>query len=42
VIAGHYHWGLIAAVFGMTCVYAAIGIAAAVRVFNREDVLFRV
>jgi sodium transport system permease protein len=42
VIAGNYHWGLIAAVFGMTCVYAAIGIAAAVRVFNREDVLFRV
>jgi hypothetical protein len=30
-----------AAVFGMTCVYAAIGLAAAVRMFNREDVLFR-
>lgn len=42
VIAGNYHWGLIAAVFGMTCLYAAIGIAAAVRMFNREDVLFRV
>ncbi len=42
VIAGNYHWGLIAAVFAMTCVYAAIGIGAAVRMFNREDVLFRV
>jgi sodium transport system permease protein len=42
VIAGNYHWGLIAAVFGMTCLYAAIGIAAAVSMFNREDVLFRV
>lgn len=42
VIAGNYHWGLMAAAFGTTCVYAAIGIAAAVRMFNREDVLFRV
>lgn len=42
VIAGNYHWGLMGAVFGMTCVYAAIGIAAAVRMFNREEVLFRV
>jgi len=42
VIEGNYHWGLMAAVFGMTCVYAAIGIAAAVRMFNREEVLFRV
>jgi sodium transport system permease protein len=42
VIAGNYHWGLMAAAFGMTCVYAAIAIAAAVRMFNREDVLFRV
>lgn len=41
VISGTYHWGLMAAVFGMTCVYAAIGIAAAVHMFNREDVLFR-
>lgn len=42
VIAGNYHWGLMAAAFGMTCLYAAIAIAAAVRMFNREDVLFRV
>ncbi|HUJ33010.1 MAG TPA: ABC transporter permease [Candidatus Acidoferrum sp.] len=42
VIGGNYHWALMAAVFGMTCAYAAIAIAAAVRMFNREDVLFRV
>jgi sodium transport system permease protein len=42
VIAGNYHWGLMAAVFGTTCLYAAIAIAAAVRMFNREEVLFRV
>jgi sodium transport system permease protein len=42
ILAGNHPWGLMAAVFGMTCVYAAIGIAAAVRMFNREDVLFRV
>jgi sodium transport system permease protein len=41
IISGTYHWGYMAAVFGMTCVYAAIGLAAAVRMFNREDVLFR-
>ncbi|HYL64150.1 MAG TPA: ABC transporter permease [Candidatus Methylomirabilis sp.] len=41
VISGTYHWGYMAAVFAMTCVYAAIGLAAAVRMFNREDVLFR-
>jgi sodium transport system permease protein len=42
ILAGNHPWPLMLAVFGMTCVYAAIGIAAAVRFFNREDVLFRV
>jgi len=41
IIAGTYHWGYMAAIFGMTCVYAALGLAAAVHMFNREDVLFR-
>lgn len=41
IISGTYHWGYMAAVFGMTCVYAAAGLIAAVRMFNREDVLFR-
>lgn len=41
IISGTYNWGHMALIFGMTCVYAAIGIAAAVHMFNREDVLFR-
>jgi sodium transport system permease protein len=41
IISGTYHWGYMAAVFGMTCIYAAIGLTAAVRMFNRESVLFR-
>ncbi|MHB8525456.1 MAG: ABC transporter permease [Candidatus Acidiferrales bacterium] len=41
VIGGTYHWTMMAAVFGMTCLYAALGLAAAVHMFNREDVLFR-
>ena len=41
IIAGAYPWPFIAAIFGMTCVYAAIAIFWAVRMFNREDVLFR-
>lgn len=41
IIAGSYPWLYIAAIFGMTCVYAAFGIATAVRMFNREDILFR-
>ncbi|MFZ0213255.1 MAG: ABC transporter permease [Candidatus Acidiferrales bacterium] len=41
IISGTYHWSMMAAVFGMTCLYAALGLAAAVRMFNREDVLFR-
>jgi sodium transport system permease protein len=42
ILAGTHPWPLIAAVFGMTCLYAIIGIVTAVRLFNREDVLFRV
>jgi sodium transport system permease protein len=41
ILAGNHPWGLMAAVFGMTCLYAAVGIFAAVTMFNREDVLFR-
>ena len=41
IISGTYHWTMMAAVFGMTCLYAALGLAAAVHMFNREDVLFR-
>ncbi|HEV2488333.1 MAG TPA: ABC transporter permease [Candidatus Acidoferrales bacterium] len=41
IFAATYHWSYIALIFATTCVYAAIGIAAAVHMFNREDVLFR-
>lgn len=41
IIGGSYPWLSIAAIFGMTCVYAAIALGWAVRMFNREDVLFR-
>jgi sodium transport system permease protein len=41
ILAGNHPWALMAAVFGMMCFYAALGIAAAVTMFNREDVLFR-
>jgi len=41
VIGGTYHWTTMLMVFGMTCVYAAIALGAAIYMFNREDVLFR-
>jgi sodium transport system permease protein len=41
IIAGTYHWNSIALIFASTCVYAAIALFLAVRMFQREDVLFR-
>jgi sodium transport system permease protein len=41
VIGGTYHWPTMLMVFGMTSVYAAISLGAAIYMFNREDVLFR-
>lgn len=41
LMGGSYPWAYIAAIFGMTCIYAGVAIAWAVRMFNREDVLFR-
>jgi sodium transport system permease protein len=42
LVAGIYHWGYIAMIFGASCVYAAVAIAVAIVLFNREEVLFRV
>ncbi len=42
IVTGIYHWGYIALIFGSSCFYAAIAIAAAIVLFNREEVLFRV
>lgn len=42
IVAGNHPWGYIALIFGSSCVYAAIALGFAVKLFNREDVLFRV
>jgi sodium transport system permease protein len=41
LVAGTYHWNFIAIIFSSTCVYAAIALFLAVKMFQREDVLFR-
>jgi sodium transport system permease protein len=41
IVAGTYHWGYIALIFGSSCAYAAIALKAAIHLFQREDVLFR-
>ena len=41
LVSGVWHWHLIALIFGSTCVYAALALGLAVKMFNREDVIFR-
>ena len=41
IITGTFHWNLIGMIFLSSSVYAGIAIAFAVRLFQREDVLFR-
>jgi len=41
IITGTYHWNSIILIFSSTCVYAAAAIFLAVKMFQREDVLFR-
>jgi sodium transport system permease protein len=41
LVSGVFHWNYLALIFGSTCVYAAAALAVCVRLFNREDVLFR-
>ena len=41
IVAGTYHWNYIALIFLSTCVYAAVAIFLAVKMFQRESVLFR-
>jgi sodium transport system permease protein len=41
LIAGTYHWNLIAIIFGSTCAYAAAALFLADKMFQRESVLFR-
>jgi sodium transport system permease protein len=41
IIAGTYHWSLIVVIFLSSSAYAALALAIAVKLFQREDVLFR-
>ncbi len=41
IVAGTYHWNYIVLIFVSSCVYAAAALALAIRMFQREDVLFR-
>jgi sodium transport system permease protein len=41
LVIGTFHWNFIAIIFLSTCVYAAIALFLAVKMFQRESVLFR-
>ena len=41
MLSGVWHWGYIALIFGSSCLYAAVALGIAVRMFNRESVIFR-
>lgn len=41
LVSGVWHWNFIALIFGSTCAYATVALALAVRMFNRENVIFR-
>jgi len=41
IVSGTYHWNYITLIFLSSCVYAAAALWIAIRLFQREDVLFR-
>ena len=41
MLSGVWHWHYIALIFGSSCLYAAVALGFAVKMFNREDVMFR-
>ncbi len=41
MLSGVWHWGYIGLIFGSSSVYAAAALGLAVRMFQREDVIFR-
>lgn len=41
LVSGVWPWHYLALIFGSTCVYAGIALWLAVRMFSREDVIFR-
>lgn len=41
MLSGTWNWNFIALIFGSSCLYAGVALFACVKMFNREDVLFR-
>lgn len=41
MLSGVWHWNYIAIIFGSSCLYAFLALVTAVKMFNREDVIFR-
>ena len=41
MLSGIWHWNYIALIFGSSSLYAAFALMLAVKMFNREDVMFR-
>jgi sodium transport system permease protein len=41
MLSGTWHWNHILLIFGSACLYAVVALAATVRMFHREEVLFR-
>ncbi|HEV2330149.1 MAG TPA: ABC transporter permease [Verrucomicrobiae bacterium] len=41
MLGGIWHWNYILLIFGSACVYAGIALAATVKMFHREGVIFR-
>ncbi len=41
IVSGAYHWTYILLIFASSCVYAAVALWMAIRMFQREEVLFR-
>jgi sodium transport system permease protein len=41
LVTGTYHWNYVILIFLSTCVYAAVALFLAVKMFQREEVLFR-
>jgi sodium transport system permease protein len=41
MLSGVWHWDYIALIFLSSCIYAAIALSLAVKMFKRESVIFR-
>ncbi|MBI2514320.1 MAG: ABC transporter permease [Opitutae bacterium] len=41
MLSGTWNWNYIALIFGSSCLYAIVALVACVKMFNREDVMFR-